>query len=86
MPSNNAERVVEGARKLSPFLGERMLATSLLGHEVFIRELLPQDLKLELYQLTRSEATAGADFLARVVGKAHGRQMDLATRKKWVGS
>ena len=84
MPRNNAKRVVEGACKLSPFLGERMLAASLLGQDVFIRELLPQDLKLELDQLTRPEATAAARFLAMVVGKAHGRQMDVETRKRWL--
>lgn len=83
MPASNARRVVDGACKLSPFLGERMLPITLLKREVFIRELLPQDLKLELDQLTREEATAAAFYLAAVVGKAHGRQMDLATRKKW---
>jgi uncharacterized protein (DUF2252 family) len=83
MPRNNAKRVVEGACKLSPFLGDRMLATSLLGRDVFMRELMPQDLKLELDQLNRNEATAAARFLAMVVGKAHGRQMDIETRKKW---
>ena len=41
MPMNNAGRVVEGACKLSPFLGRRMLASTLLGREVFIRELMP---------------------------------------------
>jgi uncharacterized protein (DUF2252 family) len=83
MPRNNAERVVEGARRLSPFLGGRMLAARLLERDVFLRELMPQDLKLELDQLTCEEATAGARFLAMVLGKAHGRQMDVATRKKW---
>jgi uncharacterized protein (DUF2252 family) len=84
MPRNNAKRVVEGACKLSPFLGERMLAVRLLGRDVFIRELMPQDLKLELDQLTCLEATAAARFLATVVGKAHGRQMNVTTRKKWL--
>ena len=83
MPKNNAKRVVEGACKLSPYLGERMLAASLLKRDVFIRELMPQDLKLELDQLTREEATLAARYLATVVGKAHGRQMDVETRKKW---
>jgi uncharacterized protein (DUF2252 family) len=83
MPTNNARRVVEGACKLSPFLGQRMLASTLLGRDVFIRELMPQDLKLELDQLTRDEATSAASYLAMIVGKAHGRQMDVATRKKW---
>ena len=83
MPKNNARRVVEGACNLSPFLGERMLAARLLDRDVFMRELMPQDLKLELDKLTCEEATSGARFLAMVVGKAHGRQMDLATRKKW---
>ena len=83
MPADNAARVVEGACKLSPFLGERMRATRFLGRNVFMRELMPQDLKLELDQLTREEATSAARYLAMVVGKAHGRQMDLKTRMKW---
>lgn len=48
MSRNNAENVVEGARQLSPFLGNRMLAADLLNRDVFIRELLPQDLKSSL--------------------------------------
>jgi uncharacterized protein (DUF2252 family) len=83
MPKNNARRVVEGARNLSPFLGQRMLAASFLGRDVFMRELLPQDLKLELNQLTREQATSAARYLATVMGKAHGRQMDMQTRRKW---
>ncbi len=83
MPRNNAKRVVEGACKLSPFLGQRMLAASFLDRDVFLRELMPQDLKLELDQLTREQATSAARYLAAVVGKAHGRQMDVKTRKKW---
>ena len=83
MPKNDAERVVEGASKLSPFLGKRMLAIPFMGRDVFLRELMPQDLKLELDQLTRDEAVSAARYLASVVGKAHGRQMDVATRKQW---
>lgn len=83
MPRNNAVRVVEGARHLSPFLGERMLSAQLCGRPVFVREPLPQDLKLEIDQLTVNEAMLAARFLASVIGKAHARQMDVATRKKW---
>jgi uncharacterized protein (DUF2252 family) len=83
MPRDNAARIVEGARHLSPFLGERMLAARLLGRAVVLRELLPQDLKLEIDQMSRSEAMEVARFLARVVGKAHARQMDAATRTNW---
>jgi uncharacterized protein (DUF2252 family) len=83
MPRNPAMRIVEGARHLSPFLGERMLAAQLWGRSVFIRELLAQDLKLEIDQLTRIEAMRAATFLAGVVGKAHARQMDVATRRVW---
>lgn len=84
MPTENAERVLEGARHLSPHLGERMAAARLLGRSVFIRELLPQDLKLELDQLTPDEAMRVAYFLAQVVGRAHARQMDSATRLGWL--
>lgn len=84
MPRDNARRVVEGARQLSPALGERMLATRVLDHGMFIRELLPQDLKLELDTLNEQDATRAAGYLARVVGIAHARQMDEATRKSWL--
>jgi uncharacterized protein (DUF2252 family) len=83
MPSNNAQRIVEGARQLSPYLGERMLAWRLMGKTVVIRELLPQDLKLEMDQLTRDEAIGAARFLASVVGGAHGSQMNAKDRAKW---
>jgi uncharacterized protein (DUF2252 family) len=83
IPKNNALRVVEGARHLSPSLGERMLATQFLGRSVFLRELLPQDLKLEIDRLTREEAMKVARYLAGVVGMAHGRQMDAKTKESW---
>jgi uncharacterized protein (DUF2252 family) len=83
MPKDQAERVVEGAMHLSPHLGKRMVAGKIEGKSVFIRELLPQDLKIELERLTVPEAMKAASFLAGVVGKAHARQMDVATRKNW---
>jgi uncharacterized protein (DUF2252 family) len=84
MPRDNAERIVAGAKALSPNLGERMAACRLLGKPVFVRELMPQDMKLELTGLTPDEAMASAQSLARVVGDAHGRQMDEATRRTWL--
>lgn len=83
MPKDQAERVVEGAMHLSPHLGKRMVAGKIDGRSVFIRELLPQDLKIELDRLTVPDAMKAASFLAGVVGKAHARQMDAATRKSW---
>jgi uncharacterized protein (DUF2252 family) len=83
MPSDQAERVVEGARHLSPYLGDRMLAAKLNGNSVFVRELMPQDRKIEVERLTSEEAIEVAGFLAAVVGKAHGRQMDAGARKEW---
>jgi uncharacterized protein (DUF2252 family) len=83
MPEDNAERVVAGARHISPFLGERMRSTRMLDRSVFIRELLPQDLKLEIGQLSMDQTMTAASFLASVVGFAHARQMDSSTRKAW---
>jgi uncharacterized protein (DUF2252 family) len=83
MPRDNAGRVVEGAYQMSPALGERMIAQRFLEHGVFIRELLPQDLKLELDQMSMEEAIRMSSYLAYVVGCAHARQMDDATRKSW---
>jgi uncharacterized protein (DUF2252 family) len=76
-------RVVEGARHLSPALGERMLAATFLDRAVFMRELLPEDLKLEVDQISREEAMKAARYLAMVVGKAHARQMEVVARAKW---
>ena len=84
MPRNNAQRVVEGARALSPALGKRLLATRLFDRPVFVRELLPQDLKLEIDQLSHKQARNIARFLGAVVGRAHARQMDGETRKSWL--
>ena len=83
MPRDPAKRVVAGARALSPFLGGRMHPAQLLERPIVVRELLPQDLKLEIDQFTRREATRAARYLANVVGRAHARQMDEATRKAW---
>jgi uncharacterized protein (DUF2252 family) len=83
MPANSAERVVMGARALAPMLGNRMLAAELLGKPVVIRELLPQDLKVEIEQLTRTQACRAARYLGHVVGLAHARQMKPAERQAW---
>jgi uncharacterized protein (DUF2252 family) len=85
IPRDNAVRVVEGARHLSPALGERMLATRLLERGVVMRELMPQDLKLEIDAISREEAIKAARYLAMVVGRAHARQMKPAERAKWRG-
>ena len=70
MPRDNAERVVAGGRALSPNLGERMMAARLFDKSVTERELMPQDLKIEIAQLSREQATAIAGYLAGVVGRA----------------
>jgi uncharacterized protein (DUF2252 family) len=84
MPKDNGKRVVEGARQLAPALGERMRAARFLGKSIFLRELLPQDLKLEIDQISHEEAVVAATFLAAVLGKAHGRQMDPPTRNRFL--
>ena len=82
-PRDNAQRVVEGARNLAPNLGERMLAARLMDRSVVVRELMPQDLKLEMETLTPEEAVHAARYLASVVGEAHARQMDKPRRLEW---
>jgi uncharacterized protein (DUF2252 family) len=83
LPQDDAVRVVTGARHLSPALGERMIAARLLDKPVFLRELLPQDLKLEIPQLKREEAMKAARYLATIVGEAHARQLDHSSRQEW---
>lgn len=83
MPRDNGERVVTAARHLSPFIGDRMQPGRLFDKSVFVRELLPQDLKLEIDRIGQSEAQKAAFFLASVVGAAHARQMDGKTKEAW---
>jgi uncharacterized protein (DUF2252 family) len=84
MPRDNAIRVVTGAQALSPNLGQRMMAARLLGKAIVMRELMPQDLKLEVGGLTEKRAMALAAYLGAIVGKAHGRQMSGADRASWL--
>jgi uncharacterized protein (DUF2252 family) len=83
MPRDNAVRVVTGAKALSPHLGGRMMATRLLDKAVVVRELMPQDLKIEINRLSRQGAMDLARYLAGVVGLAHGRQMESGQRRAW---
>jgi len=62
MPGDHAVRVVTGAQALSPNLGQRMLAARLLDRAVVIRELMPQDLKIEVDRLTQQEAMTMAHW------------------------
>jgi uncharacterized protein (DUF2252 family) len=83
MPRDFARRVMTGASHLSPYLGSRMQAVEITGKPVFVRELLPQDLKIEMNALDRKEAARVAGYLAAIVGEAHGRQMQRDERKAW---
>lgn len=84
MPRDNAVRVVTGAKALSPNLGNRMIAARLLDKSVVVRELMPQDLKIEIDRLTRQDALSLARYLAGVLGRAHGRQMKASHRRSWL--
>jgi uncharacterized protein (DUF2252 family) len=63
-----------------------MLAIHVLDRPMVLRELLPQDLKLEIGQFSRGEAIAAARYLAYVVGVAHARQMKNAERTEWASA
>ena len=76
-------RVIEGARALSPTLGERMAESRMGTSSIFVRELLPQDLKIEIELLTEEEAASVAFLLASILGQAHGRQMRRNERTSW---
>ena len=86
MPKDDAKRVVQGARALSPALGDRMMASKVLNRSMVVRELMPQDLKLDIDQISRQEAVDSARYLAEVIGKAHARQMDTQTRREFAAS
>ena len=84
MPADDSLRVVTGAKALSPALGDRMIPVRFLETSLVLRELMPQDLKIEVNRLTCEEAEVLAGYLAGVVGHAHARQMDQTTRDRWL--
>jgi uncharacterized protein (DUF2252 family) len=86
LPDDPAQRVVEGARALSPALGERMIAARIGPTPVIVRELLPQDLKIVAEQFSKDEGVRVARSLAAVVGRAHGRQLSPEDRRRWRAS
>ena len=59
------------------------MAAKLLDRSVVIRELMPQDLKIEIERLNIIEALSLSRYLASVVGRAHGRQMNSQQRAAW---
>jgi uncharacterized protein (DUF2252 family) len=83
MPSDPAARVIAGAQALSPNLGDRMIGARIFGKPVVLRELAPQDLKIEVDQFSRKQAVAAAEYLAFVVGVAHARQLEDEERVAW---
>lgn len=85
LPLNDAERIVAGARALSPRLGLRMSAAEVSGRPVFARTLSPNDLKLEADLMMDKDAGAVAYYLGTVVGRSHGAQLTLADRLTWAG-
>jgi uncharacterized protein (DUF2252 family) len=84
LPQDHAIRVVAGAKKLAPALGERMAACKVLDRSVFVRELMPQDLKCELDELSADDARGVANYLGMVVGRAHGRQLNSTDKAAWL--
>lgn len=84
LPDDHAKRVVAGAKKLAPALGERMVGCHVLDKAVFVRELLPQDLKCELDELSAEDASGVANYLGMVVGRAHGRQLNASDKAAWL--
>jgi uncharacterized protein (DUF2252 family) len=83
-PKDNALRIIQGAVHLAPNLGERMLAGRIRGKSVFLRELLPQDLKIDIDHLNQDQAMEVAGYLGYVVGRAHAHQMMDDDRKRWL--
>ncbi len=86
VPKDDAERVVHGARALSPPIGGRLLAATLEGMPVVVRELLPQEDKVSVDGLEHDEACAVARHLGGILGRAHARQLDVHDAKGWRAS
>jgi uncharacterized protein (DUF2252 family) len=83
VPKDDAERVVHGARALSPPIGSRLLAATLGDLPVVVRELLPQEDKVSVDGLEHDEACQVAGHLGAIMGRAHARQLSAKDAKAW---
>lgn len=83
MPADDAERVVAGARALSPHLGDRMVSGQLFDRPVVLRALAPQDLKIEIATIQPERAVNISAYLGAVVGQAHALQLIDEDRRAW---
>jgi uncharacterized protein (DUF2252 family) len=84
MPKHAGERVVQGARHLSPHLGSRIVSATVLGIPITARELLPADLKFELDALEPDDVAGLASHLGTNIGSAHVRQLTPARCATWL--
>ncbi len=83
---DQALRVQTGAQAMSPHLGDRMAIGRLGRHTVFLRELMPQDLKPDFAGLGEKQAIELAGWLGAIVGRAHGRQLRQDDRRAWAAA
>jgi len=60
-----------------------MRAIQLFGRSIFIRELLPQDLKIELETLTRKQAMNFRSLPSQCGWESSCSSDDTDTRSKW---
>ncbi|RDS83527.1 DUF2252 domain-containing protein [Dyella monticola] len=83
LPADHGARIVQAARQLSPHLGERMRSAQMMGKSFAIRELMPQDMKLDIRHLRPDWAAELAAYLGYIVGHAHVGQMEQSVRRSW---
>ncbi len=87
MPRDNGKRVVEGARHLSPYLGNRMCAATLSERSVIVRELLPADLSSRSAASTRPRRCASrATWRTWWASPTRGRWIRARARAGWRNS
>jgi uncharacterized protein (DUF2252 family) len=84
LPTHDGERVVAGMRALSPHLGSRVIAATVMGTPISVRELLPQDLKFELDAMADDAVDDLGTYLGSVIAMAHARQLTPAQCAEWL--
>jgi uncharacterized protein (DUF2252 family) len=82
-PHDDAARVMAGTLALAPTYGARKRAVTLHGKPALARELMPQEEKANVDALERDEIEPVARTLGRVIGRAHGRQLDARVAHEW---
>lgn len=82
-PRDDVERITLGTKALAPSYAARRCAVVVHGKHALLRELMPQEAKASVDALPIDEVEPVARAMGRMIGRAHGRQLEEKDASAW---